>query len=231
MSYYIYKHLDKNNKTIYIGQTINMESRQSAHKNSSEWRCNIHKIEYAEVTDNLLMDIYERYYISKYNPMNNKEYIDCQYDRFFTNLEELNFKEYKQIKTKTRNIKEIKLNFTEAFEKYYKDVAEKIENFKREFLISGEIINDYAFIENYIDCNFKIRFNKVFDNMTLYRTGNDKHGYCVNPLSSINLNQFNHLKTPEQLNYKSLDEMWGEIFLTNWEKDLKFPLDNPHIPC
>ena len=58
MSYYIYKHINKDNQVVYVGQTINMDSRQSAHKNSSEWKNDIHKIEYAEVTDNLLMDIY-----------------------------------------------------------------------------------------------------------------------------------------------------------------------------
>ena len=213
MSYYIYKHLNKDNQVVYVGQTINMDSRQCTHRNSSEWKDTIHKVEYAEVTDSLLMDIYEKYYISKYNPINNKEYIDCQYSRFFTSLEELNFREYKQNKSKVRNIKEIKLNFTEAFEKYYKEVSEKIENFKCEFLKSGEIINEYVFVENYIDCNFRIRFNRAFDNMTLYRFGNGKHGYCINPLASINLNQYNHLKTPEQLEYKSLDELWSEIFM------------------
>ena len=73
MSYYIYKHLDNNNNIIYVGQTINIESRQSDHKTHSEWKNEISKIEYAEVTDKLLMDIYERYYISKYNPINNKK--------------------------------------------------------------------------------------------------------------------------------------------------------------
>jgi excinuclease UvrABC nuclease subunit len=91
MGYYIYKHTNKENQVVYVGQKINMESRQCAHKNSSEWKDSINKIEFSEVTDSLLMDIYEKYYISKYNPINNKEYIDCQYSRFFTNLEELKF--------------------------------------------------------------------------------------------------------------------------------------------
>ena len=29
--------------------------------------------------------------------------------------------------------------------------------------------------------------------------------------NDLNLNEFNHLKTPEQLQYKSLDELWSEI--------------------
>ena len=94
MSYYIYKHLDKNGDVIYCGQTIDMKNRQSSHETSSSWSGDIFKIEYAEVYDKHMMDTMEKYYISKYKPINNKEFSDCYYSEFFEVKKELEFKEY-----------------------------------------------------------------------------------------------------------------------------------------
>ena len=35
MHYYIYKHLNKNNEVIYVGQTINMDNRQTNHRDNA----------------------------------------------------------------------------------------------------------------------------------------------------------------------------------------------------
>ena len=94
MAYYIYKHLDSNENVIYCGQTKNIEKRQSEHLLNSKWKEEILKIEYAEVSDRMLMDLYEKYYISFHAPKYNIKDISCDYIRFFENLKELTFREY-----------------------------------------------------------------------------------------------------------------------------------------
>lgn len=94
MSYYIYKHYSEENEVIYCGQTKNIEKRQSEHLLNAKWKDEISKIEYAEVSDRMLMDLYEKYYISLHLPKYNIKDIDCDYIRFFENLKELTFREY-----------------------------------------------------------------------------------------------------------------------------------------
>ena len=94
MSYYIYKHINDKDEVIYIGQTTDIHTRQSTHKNISNWKDEIFKIEYCEVYDKYIMDIMERYYISKYKPKYNLEHIDCDYSYYFKVIKELDFKEY-----------------------------------------------------------------------------------------------------------------------------------------
>lgn len=94
MGYYVYKHLDKNNDVIYIGQTKNINNRQREHKSHSKWFYKVYKIIYTELNDKLLTDIYEKLYIDTYSPAYNTKDIDCKYSRFFKNMKELEFKEY-----------------------------------------------------------------------------------------------------------------------------------------
>ena len=86
MGFYIYKHYDENNNIIYIGQTKNMEQRQNKHKRNSKWKDSIFKITYSKIYDGLLMNLYEKYYISKYTPINNKKDIDCNYYNLFETM-------------------------------------------------------------------------------------------------------------------------------------------------
>lgn len=82
MAYYIYKHLDSNGNVIYCGQTKNIKKRQSEHLLNAKWKDEITKIEYAEVSDRMLMDLYEKYYISFHAPKYNIKDISCDYIRF-----------------------------------------------------------------------------------------------------------------------------------------------------
>ena len=90
MSYYIYKHLDKNGDVIYIGQTKDMKNRQGTHKH----REFIDRIMYIEVKTREIMDLYEKFYISKYTPKFNIASIDCNYTEYLIDLEH-RFIEYK----------------------------------------------------------------------------------------------------------------------------------------
>lgn len=91
MGYYIYKHLNSDMEVIYIGQTKNMNMRQGTH---THFEC-IHKILFIEVETKEIMDLYEKFYISKYKPMFNKKDKDCNYTKYLVDLE-YDFKEYKK---------------------------------------------------------------------------------------------------------------------------------------
>jgi hypothetical protein len=218
MSYYIYKHINDKDEVIYIGQTINLKERQDNHSSNSIWKDDIHKVEYAEVTDSLLMDIYEKYYISKYNPKYNKKDQDCKYDKFFVNLKDLEFKEYIKIKSKrtkvSNRVSYKKINFIEGFDVYYKNSIVIIERFKLEFNKNGNIIKGCACIKENIKTLFSFYCSEFscIKNMEITKLDEEHYVYRIEYFD-LNLNEFNHLKTPEQLEYKSLDELWSEIFM------------------
>ena len=89
MSYYIYKHYNSDGEVIYVGQTKDMKKRQGTHKHKEH----IDKITYVEVSTREIMDLYEKYYISKYNPKFNIDCIGCDYTKYLIDLE-YQFKEY-----------------------------------------------------------------------------------------------------------------------------------------
>lgn len=201
-------------EVIYVGLSTDMKSRQLTHKSMSHWSNEIFKIEYAEVTDNMLMEIYEKYYIDKYLPKYNIKDIDCQYSRFFKNMEELEFKEYKGFKFK-KHKKGIEVTpFYVYFEQYYRQSIETIERFKEEYINSGGFKKgDRAYLDKYFECVFSFSFGKGFDSINMLQGGefHNKFGYNINK-QGINMDKYNHLKSEEQLKYKNLDEMWEEIF-------------------
>ena len=159
MSFYIYKHI-LNNEVVYIGKTINMKNRQKQHSKDKFWFSDDLVIEYTEVTDSMIMDIYEKYYINKYSPKYNIKDINCKYNKFFTNLEDLHFKTFSitdkaKIKTKTINI-DVN-DFAESFETYYNESLKTINRFKEAFKNSGKVVGNLAYLKNYIECNFDIK--------------------------------------------------------------------------
>jgi hypothetical protein len=83
MSYYIYKHLDLKGEVIYVGQTKDMKNRQGTHRHKEY----MDKIMYVEVKTREIMDLYEKFYISKYNPKFNIASIDCNYTEYLIDLE------------------------------------------------------------------------------------------------------------------------------------------------
>lgn len=104
MSYYIYKHLDSEGKVVYVGQTKDMKKRQGTHKHKKY----IDKIIYVEVSTREIMDLYEKYYISKHNPKFNIDCIGCDYTKYLIDLEhefkEYDIKEHYVVRTPKREI-------------------------------------------------------------------------------------------------------------------------------
>lgn len=93
MSFYIYQHRNINNEIIYIGRTVNMETRQKSHLSKAGHKDEISEIYYAEVSNKTLMDIYELYYINKIDPVFNMA--NARKDEVEElNLPELHFQKY-----------------------------------------------------------------------------------------------------------------------------------------
>lgn len=191
MSYYIYKHLDKNNDILYIGQTINIDRRQKEHTLQSSWATQINRVEYAEVTDGLLMDIYEKYYIDIYSPKYNLKDVECKYSNFFKNMKDLDFKEYSlnsvkvnRVKIKDRNFKknyELMLSILNGLFKDYEKFGGLFNNENNELIVCG---HEFANSEYKIKTNKLItggRFLIQFDeqnNKIIYGLNKDYYVYC-----------------------------------------------------
>lgn len=219
MSFYIYKHI-LNNEVVYVGKTINMNSRQKQHNKDKEWFVKELIVEYAEVTDSMLMEIYEKYYIDKHKPIYNIKDINCKYSKFFKSLDELEFKIYTSIdmiKTKPidKTLDDKIREFSNSFENYYRNSLEAIRLFKVEFKTNGSIVNNLACVKNYVECNFDIRNKILWSSKTkLYSSDPKNKIYKYNTFgTSLNLDDYSNLKTEEQRNYKSLDDLWNEIFI------------------
>jgi predicted GIY-YIG superfamily endonuclease len=140
--YWIYQHLNKNNEIIYIGLTTDMEARQLSHKSQSSHKKEIFKIMYADAKNKTSMELYEKYYINKYNPKHNRK--DARNDDVeWLKLDELSFKEYKKPKV-AKQAKRV--NKT-------KEVKEK--NF---YYTKFQLIDLYL---DLISCNFYEKINKM----------------------------------------------------------------------
>lgn len=213
--YAVYKHLNKEGEVIYVGQTKNMNSRQVGHKSSSPWKDDICKIEYSEVSDKVLMDTYEKLYISKFEPRNNKRDIDCKYSVFFTSLKDLEFKEYIPNKAiRERAVRKPSLSFEDAFETHYNSSIETMKILKNEYMKTGRVIGKYAYIDTYIECMFYIHFRGVsWASNAVHSIGADgKCSYYIDG-TDFDLNEYNYLKSKKQLKYKPLNEIWKDIFV------------------
>lgn len=71
--YYVYRFLDKENITLYIGQSrqYSLETRVNQHRTSQSWFNEVEKVEFIYCMDRLEMDLFERFYISKFRPKYN----------------------------------------------------------------------------------------------------------------------------------------------------------------
>ena len=201
MSYYIYKHYNKDLEVIYVGLTTDIDGRQSSHKTSSHWKSEIHKIEYAEVTDSMLMEIYEKYYIDKHLPKYNIKSIDCQYTRFFKNMEELEFKEYIEVKTKIKKSKS---------ERLYAEFCIFIDNMFNDYEKYG---GSYNAKKKILTINGKSKFNVPSG---YYRDGNSSVGFYL-----IESTRWNKGKDIIKIEYKLNEisdrstKIYGEYGLEN----------------
>ena len=92
MAYYIYKHLDKDGDTIYVGKTVRMNNRQREHLKDSLWKDSISELIYTEVENKTIMDLYEIYLINTLNPKYNTK------DKRNDDLNYISFKDYEFVK-------------------------------------------------------------------------------------------------------------------------------------
>ena len=180
MGYYIYKHLNSDLEVIYVGQTIDMENRQKQHKLNSAWKNEIFKIEYAEVTDSLLMDIYERLYIDRYRTKYNIKDKDCEYSRFFKNMEELEFKEY-VVNTRIEKVKIDKLK-NKYWDKNYGIIMSILKTIKEDYeKIGGNFDNETnkltVFGRENSNSFCKIKTKKYIEAVNFLTHPNDKGNY------------------------------------------------------
>lgn len=91
--YYVYKFYNKKGELIYVGKTINIDSRIIAHISEENWKkTEIYKIECALTNSKTDMDIYEMYYINLLKPKYNIAMVNDDKPTFY--LPELNFAEY-----------------------------------------------------------------------------------------------------------------------------------------
>jgi hypothetical protein len=127
-------------------------------------------------------------------------------------IKELEFKEYNELKiwkdTKPKNKR-----FIKSFDIYYHKTYKMIIEFKTEFNKSGKIIGETFCINKSIGCVIYFKGGGEVSATTLFHHSiGDSYYYKINS-GNLNLDSYNHLKTPEQLEYKSLDELWSEIFM------------------
>ena len=94
-------------------------------------------------------------------------------------------------------------------------ICNLIYNIKNEFEKSGSIINNEAYIDNYVVCSFVLRSSVGILAVNKIRIRcSETNTYSYDTSSNrLNMDKFNHLKSEEQLKYKSLDELWEEIFI------------------
>ena len=129
MEYYVYKFIGKNNETLYVGQTIDMDRRMMEHKGRI-WDDEKDHIEYAKCNNQTDMCIYEMYYINKLKAIYNESLVYDEEPTF--ELPELTFKIYdEKIVDKIRQevLNNARADFTERFspENYWQNKKEKLE--------------------------------------------------------------------------------------------------------
>jgi len=117
-------------------------------------------------------------------------------------MEELKFKEY--IKINKLSIKNKRPSFTEVFDEYYLNSIDTINKFKLEYLKTGEYDGKYVYISENIDCHFYISHSNGFsvcNKLSIFDKSKNKYGYYTHN-HGINMDNYNYLKSEEQLKYK-----------------------------
>lgn len=137
MSFYIYKHT-LNNEVVYIGKTTNMSARQQAHSRDKEWFKDDILIEYCEVENKTIMDLYEVYLINNLNPKYNTK------DKRNDELDYIRFKDY--------DFLDYKINFDEL----RRNVRIKIKPED----ISYDYYGKYVCLTNCADSNGCVDYDK-----------------------------------------------------------------------
>jgi excinuclease UvrABC nuclease subunit len=98
---YIYKFYNQNNECLYIGKTYHLKPRFIQHKKDKAWWNEVVKIEYGECIKDILVDIYEIYYIDKLKPKYNIKDIKIKFMK--CHYPELTFINYDINELKNKN--------------------------------------------------------------------------------------------------------------------------------
>lgn len=185
--FYVYKWVDNNDNILYIGKTTNIENRTKQHIHDKDWINKDTKLYYAELPNKTDMDIYEIYYINKFKPMHNTNYMNEA--TFSFALPELKFKLFKQ-KEKVKKIKPNLLFFKDPFVINKNEMGESLkwlyievnnmDSFKLTNSYLYELIKDYQedFVRLFYDLcsSFEERGNKVYlDKKKTLFFKNEKH--------------------------------------------------------
>lgn len=186
MSYYVYKFLNTNSETIYIGQTINIRERiekQHFTKNGhlpKECYEQTESIFYAKLSTKTDMDITERYLISKYRPKYNTIGNTCDVT---VELNEPEWIEYNSnlltVKEKAKKL-EMKLrNDKELYQSQLQDLLIENETLKIE---NENLINENKKLS--IWKNFYVTSKENYDKQNEFfkKINNEMH-----ELNSVNL--------------------------------------------
>ena len=98
--FYVYKWVSIDDVVLYVGKTKNINNRTTQHEDEKTWITNKTLLYYAELQNKTDMDIYEIYYINKYEPKHNTNYMNNSKPSFI--LSELDFKLFNRRSRKFR---------------------------------------------------------------------------------------------------------------------------------
>lgn len=154
--YYVYKYIDKNEKLLYVGQTVDLDRRFGEHKGRI-WDIEKEKILFAKCKTCADMNLYEMYYINKLRPLYNDALVYRDEPTF--ELPELEWVEY----DKNHFEKEKKVR-DEAFKESLKsrfspDVfwANKIIELEKRFQEETDFVKKKNILIEIRNCKTKIR--------------------------------------------------------------------------
>jgi len=148
--------VNKNNEIIYIGKTINIDQRLRQHMmdKDKKWFKTVNKIYYAECLNKTDMDIYEIYYINKFNPCHNIQSVNNS--KFSQVLNELNFIESSfNIKVELK-----KMNKKKKENRMAKENKQKNDN-KLWCEINNEYTQYYNVGDNFVEINIILELHKT----------------------------------------------------------------------
>lgn len=183
--YFIYKFYDKEDKLLYVGESINIPNRMSAHLSENSWKKKeIKKILYAKCKTKTDMDLYEVFYINKLKPKYNIQHLNDDAPSF--ELPELEFKLYNHVKkikiTKSEVKKEriynnkIEIKRIDSINNFDRKVLKYILSFENEIEIRYREVLHYLNLEYNEENKIRIlKFIRKLSTLTIYLNYQNGH--------------------------------------------------------